>query len=257
MRDEARQIAQWLRDGGELEAANLLDKCSLNYMFVDVYFELGGERKFEMVDVNVEAPRQILKEKGSTQTPFIQQIESAIRECSQTMNAEIRDIYWVPKFDVSDKTTIEEQISTSLSQVDSEHIQRAWERALSRRNTDPEGAITAARTLMESVCKHILDKANISYSQNADLPQLYHLTAQHLQVAPNQYTETIIRQILGNCQSVVNGIAALRNKLGDAHGKSKAELLPPPIYAELAVNLAGTLAKFLISLQEESPKGMR
>lgn len=37
---------------------------------------------------------------------------------------------------------------------------------------DPEGAITAARTLLETVCKHILDERGVDYEADADLPAL-------------------------------------------------------------------------------------
>src|SRR6478735_6213639 len=37
-------------------------------------------------------------------------------------------------------------------------VRAAWQRAVARRKDDPAGAITAARTLLETVCKHILDE---------------------------------------------------------------------------------------------------
>lgn len=37
------------------------------------------------------------------------------------------------------------------------------------RAADSEGAITAARSLLESVCKHILDAASVTYDDSADL----------------------------------------------------------------------------------------
>ena len=51
-------------------------------------------------------------------------------------------------------------ITAAVQAVDSGYIQEAWQKALERRASDAEGAITAARTLLESVCKHILDAAN-------------------------------------------------------------------------------------------------
>jgi len=247
------QIIQWLKDGDEHEAANLLAQCSLNYLYVDTLFELAGERVFEMSDVNIEAPRKIIKEIEASPA-LKEQIENAIRECAQTSGEHIRDIAWVPKFIASTKTPAEEQISTALAKVDSEHVHKAWVKALTRKATDPQGAITAARTLVESICKHILDRAGIGYPSDADLPKLYYLTAEHLQLAPNQYTERIIRQILGNCQAVVSGIAALRNELGDAHGRGSSEIQPDSSHAELTVNLAGTIATFLVSRWESYKK---
>jgi hypothetical protein len=141
-------------------------------------------------------------------------------------------------------------VSQTLSKVDSAHVQEAWQKALERRATDPEGAITAARTLLESVCKHILDKAAVAYDDNADLPKLYSLAAKQLNLSPSQHTEQLFRQILGGCQTVVEGLGALRNRLSDAHGKGKAGVRPAPRHAELAVNLAGTMAMFLLASLE-------
>lgn len=49
-----------------------------------------------------------------------------------------------------------------LSSIDSERVKRLWTKALERRVSDPDGAITAARTLLESVCKHILDDRGVT-----------------------------------------------------------------------------------------------
>lgn len=54
------QLIQWLKAGNEHGAANLLTDCSLNYLYVETLFEIGGERVYDMFDVNVEAPRKII-----------------------------------------------------------------------------------------------------------------------------------------------------------------------------------------------------
>lgn len=141
-------------------------------------------------------------------------------------------------------------VTAAIAKLDSEHVADAWQKALERRSDDPEGAITAARTLLESVCKHILDATNVSYDDKDDLPKLYGLTAAQLNLSPSQHTEQIFRQILGGCKSVIEGLGALRNKLSDAHGKGKKAVKPSPRHAELAVNLAGSMATFLVSTWE-------
>jgi hypothetical protein len=49
----------------------------------------------------------------------------------------------------------------------------------------------------------------------------------------------------------VNGIAALRNKASDAHGKGISGTTAKQRHAELAVNLAGAVASFLIESFDE------
>jgi len=247
------QAIEWLKDGNEKSAAAILSDCELDLLPVDLLFELGGEREFELYDVNIAAPRKILDGLNESYGQEKKQIEQAVRWLAQTNNWHIRDIVWVPKIS-SKKSPVETEVSEQLLTVNSEHVQRAWEKALRRKSEDPEGAITAARTLVETICKHILDEEQITYPDNADLPKLYHLVVEQLHLAPEQYTESLVRKILGNCQSVVGGIAALRNQLGDAHGKSAEAAIPHPLLAELAVNLAGAMAKYLLAVWQLSKK---
>jgi len=148
------------------------------------------------------------------------------------------------------KTPSDQTVSDVLKRFNAESVQIVWTKALDRRQSDPEGAITAARTLLETICKHILDEKGIEYSNKTDLPQLYHLVSTELSLSPSQYTEDIFKQILGGCSSIVNGLGTLRNRLGDAHGQGKKPVRPAARHAELAVNLAGSVALFLVETWE-------
>lgn len=138
-------------------------------------------------------------------------------------------------------------VVNTLTDLDPEHVAALWKRALDRRETDPEGAITLARSLLESVCKFILEDLGGSFAPSDDLPKLYKATAVAMKLAPSQHTEQIFKQILGGCQAVVEGLGALRNKIGDAHGQGPKPVKPAPHHAELAVNLAGAMATFLVA----------
>lgn len=154
------------------------------------------------------------------------------------------------KLETEFRTPSDAAISATVRAVSSAFIQEAWHKALERRSSDPEGAITASRTLLESVCKHILDAAGATYDDSADLPKLYTLTAKQLNLSPSQHTEQLFKQILGGCQTVVEGLGSLRNRHSDAHGKGASGTKPLPRHAELAVNLSGTMATFLLQTWE-------
>ena len=142
----------------------------------------------------------------------------------------------------------QKSISEVLEKFDSENIHYAWGKALERKSTDPEGAITISRTILESICKHILDDKEVSYNATSiELSELYKLTAKELNLAPEQHGEQVFKQILGGCSGIVNGLGSLRNKLGDAHGQGKKPVKPQARHAELSVNLAGSMALFLVS----------
>ena len=143
------------------------------------------------------------------------------------------------------RSPADDELTKGLKQTAAEYINTVWEKALARKTDDPEGAITAARTLLQTVCKHLLEELGEAYDDKADLPKLYGMTAAKLNLAPNQHTEQVFKQILGGCHSIVEGLGALRNRLSDAHGKGKAAVRPQPRHAHLAVNLAGATAMFL------------
>ena len=168
----------------------------------------------------------------------------------QPSYAERRQLLWgdfnpiLQRLDGS--TPADDSIGDALHTLSRDEVIGAWGRAVERRQSDPEAAITAARTLLESTCKHILDELEVAYDDAADLPKLYRVTAQNLGLAPDQHTEQVFKQILGGCQAVVEGLGAMRNRLSDAHGKGRGAPKPAARHAELAVNLAGAMATFLV-----------
>jgi hypothetical protein len=138
-------------------------------------------------------------------------------------------------------------ISDSLASFDEQGIHAVWQRAMARRETDPEGAITLSRTLLEGVCKHIIEGAGRTFAEKDELPKLYRNAAECLNLAPDQHTEDAFRRILGGCQTIVEGLGSIRNKLSDAHGRGPSSVRPKARHATLAVNLAGAMATFLVN----------
>lgn len=154
----------------------------------------------------------------------------------------------------------DEGISAALVAFNPDDVHARWTAAVDRRQDDPQGAITLARTLLEDVCKWIIDEAGETYQDKDDLPVLYRKLAKTLKLAPDDYTEQTFRQLLGSCQQIVELLGSLRSKLGDAHSPGPKRSRPLPRHAELAVNLSGTMATFLVSTwqarQAEKPKAV-
>lgn len=109
---------------------------------------------------------------------------------------------------------------------------------------DFSGAITNARSLIEAVLIGIekdLDPEAPAY--DGDLLKLYKRTQKLLNLEPDRKDiSDPLRQILSGLTSVVNGLAAMRNKMSDAHA---ATYRPSRHHAKLAVYAATTLADFL------------
>jgi hypothetical protein len=90
----------------------------------------------------------------------------------------------------------EHQREQHLTTVDSEHVRRAWQKAIDRRKYDPDGAITIARTLVEAVCKRILGSG--AYEHDWDLPRLYREAARLLRLDPDRHADESLKTT-GNC----------------------------------------------------------
>jgi hypothetical protein len=146
-------------------------------------------------------------------------------------------------------------LAKDLQRIDSSFVQKQWEKLTARLPNDPEGAITSARTLLETVCLHILAVRGRKIEYKGDLPQIYKAVAEELSIAPRKEDDAIIRQVLGSCAGLVQGVAVLRNEFGDAHGRLSEETFRH--VAHLAANAAGTMAVFLIESMEASGKNKR
>lgn len=134
------------------------------------------------------------------------------------------------------------RIPDELTQLTIDENIRKCEAKLSE--GDFSGAITNARTLIEAVLIGIekdLDANAVEY--DGDLPRLYKRVQKLLNLEPDRKDITdSLRQILSGLTSVVNGLAAMRNKMSDAHA---ATFRPSRHHAKLAVYAATTLADFL------------
>jgi hypothetical protein len=95
---EIEQVVQWLKDSGESDAAQLSKSCSLNWIWVTLGSELGGERDWDLWDVNIEAPANTLKLVRGNKSSLGAIVENAIRELAEATDSDaVRDIRWVPK----------------------------------------------------------------------------------------------------------------------------------------------------------------
>ena len=237
---EAEEVLAWLRQSGDLEAADLLSRLDFTFHWVDLAFEFQGERQWEIHDLSLFAPPDILKSLEKLAGP-VGRIESAFRELAGSAGCHIRDVTWMPRI----PHAAEVSPLAELSVVDAPHVRDLWVKAVSRVPTDPSGAVTAARSLLESVCKHVLFDRGVPFSSTAELPQLFDAVLQVLSFSPRAQTDRRLRRVAGNVQAVVGGVASLRADLGDAHGKRPDDPTATPEQAELAVNLAGAVALYV------------
>lgn len=130
--------------------------------------------------------------------------------------------------------------------VDWVNVQGALAAAAAEAYVNPAGAITASRSAIESVCKHICGERRVAYSDSDTLPTLFKKTVRTLSLAPEQHGDAAVRQTLQGAVTVVDGLAAVRNAFGDAHGKGKGVPGTPEAYGALAVNMATGVTRLLL-----------
>lgn len=133
-----------------------------------------------------------------------------------------------------------------VAKVDWYYVQETWQKALDRRAGDPEAAVTSARTLLETVCKHILDEAKQPYASDGKIEPLARAALREIADRLDSEAKPAFEKAIKSSVDLVVAIGSLRNKVGDSHGRGKG-VAPTELWqAEFAVNLAGSLSAFLI-----------
>ena len=127
-----------------------------------------------------------------------------------------------------------------------EHLQRIERNLLS----DPPGAISSSKELVESVLKLILDDYNVDYTNRDDLPALYKKVQKALRlnaeaVAGDSAASKAAVEALRALVSTVQGLAQMRNAMGLGHGRTKASVALTR-HARLAFNATVAVVEFLL-----------
>jgi hypothetical protein len=137
-------------------------------------------------------------------------------------------------------------IGLSFSRIRETAYRFDWIEAYRRIATDPPGAITAARTLLETTLKTIIEERGEVPDFSGNLSRLLRQVERVLsfQLANHKGEH----QIFTGMTSVVNGLASLSNIAGDRHGTIGGIAIEDPSIAELCVNFCGSMGIFFIEL---------
>lgn len=122
-------------------------------------------------------------------------------------------------------------------------FEKANERALS----DPEGAITAARAMIESSIKWI------HHERGWDAPSKDGSTGRRLKLClqklsdDEDFDKPGIKQMLSGMETAINALDQARNSMGDSHGKSPGAPKANRRIAQLIIGLATSATVFLLA----------
>jgi len=121
----------------------------------------------------------------------------------------------------------------------------------------PGLAFDLAKTLIESVCKTILNERAIVFAADDDLPKLFKLVSRSLPFLPSGVsTEVSVRnslaRTLSGLHTAVQGVCELRNACGFAsHGGDGTKPRLETVQAVLAAESADTIVGFLYKIHRQ------
>jgi hypothetical protein len=146
-------------------------------------------------------------------------------------------------------------IGIELSSLTLTGVRQQWMTAASRIPLSAAGAITAARTLLESTCKTILSELGEVPDSSGELGKLYKQVRGKLGIDSKQGTSQAVHQMVNGLTQVVDGLAGLSNSAGDRHGLIGGTKITELSFASLAVHAAGTACVFLIRVHRDLQRG--
>ena len=247
---ETDDVIAWLLELHQIEAAALLSEAEFEYTFIDTAFRLDAmDDETDILELSILFPPRIYRDISGKFKEQADQIDAAVSELTRhTKGSWIRSTSWGLKMPKLDEVQSLPDTEDLLSDSSLHDVQRLWTKAKARVLTDPDGAITASRTMLESLCKIIITEKEGTFTNKDDLPSLYAKAVSSLSFAPNQQTEYDYRKLAGSCTTIMNSIATIRNREGDSHGGSfKTQV----VHARFVVNVSGSLVSVLVGLKNE------
>lgn len=120
---------------------------------------------------------------------------------------------------------------------------------------DPAQTISSCKELIESLCKIILKKSALEYSNDDDVQKLYRKVADLLllnaeAVTGNSNASKTSQKILRTLVTTVQSLAELRNELGLGHGR-ESQSTGITRHARLSFNATVTVAEFLLATWQD------
>lgn len=136
-------------------------------------------------------------------------------------------------------------VAASLGSLTLRGVRENWWKIGSRIAGNPDAAMTAARTLLESTCKTILDEIGEKPDESGDLPRLTKQTIRSLGF-PEGPRDQPTKQLISGLATAISAVAGISNSAGDRHGQVGGSVLRDVCLAEFVAHSCGSIAVFLI-----------
>ena len=112
--------------------------------------------------------------------------------------------------------------------------------------TDPYASVTAASSIIEALCKTILESNGVALPNKETIQHLWRDTRNYLTLNPQKLLSDDKNKVIVGLSSIVDGIGAFRTHSGSAHGRGSAPPKVSVLEARLAVNASHTLVSFIM-----------
>lgn len=137
-------------------------------------------------------------------------------------------------------------IGLRFSSIREPAFREDWASCVTRLPNDPASAITAARTMLETLLKTVITEKGHEPDQSGNISRL--LRQAEDAVGIDRRDDQAVHQILGGLSTVIDGLAAISNRAGDRHGLVAGQSIDDPGLAQLCVHAAGTVGIAIIEL---------
>ncbi len=146
------------------------------------------------------------------------------------------------------KTISTEKLANYLETEGYKAAHEDFERAMSYIESDPEQSMGSASSILESICKGILERLQKPLPKDQTLKSLVKATYSAMNLSPDSHADPDIKQVLGGIANAAVGIGVIRTKHSSFHGRTdfQKKYRLTARHARLAVGSSAVLGCFLI-----------
>ena len=239
--------ADMLEEDGLLDAANLLKSSD---------YEIG---EAEYVDLNDEVPTSEVclqinpreySRLGNKKDALVDQIGKELIPILEREMGGWYSVTIIPKVGPRPNDRSVSRARTVAYTLDADSMRKEIDRIEQAIDTDPAGAIGTTKDLLESCCKTILTKCEVTFSKSDNLLKLTKALAKEIKLVPDGISDEAkgaetIKRILGNLAALTQYIAELRGLYGSGHGRDGKHKGLEPRHARLAFASAVAFIDFV------------
>jgi hypothetical protein len=152
---------------------------------------------------------------------------------------------------------IESKQATIKKYLDTDYVRGKIKIMTNSIASDPDLAIGTSKELIETICNSILSNKGIAPQKEWELSKLFKATLDQVEFVNTDGLENAeqgkksLKQILGGLNSVIQGLAELRNSYGTGHGKAADFIQMDQRYVSFLVAVVSDVSIFLLSLTDE------